>query len=188
VSRLLFRLAAVAAFVSPASHAAAADETSVNVERRGPQIVVDVNMHVPAPLANTWGAWTDFEQMPGYLPTLKHSKIMRREGNQLEVAQRTETKVLLVPFTVNTLRRVDLVPMQEIRTQLLSGDFKSYTSSTKFTDKGDRTQVVYHGEYVPMTNVPLVMSASMVESHTRRHFQLLGAEAQRRHAMAAAPK
>ncbi len=73
---------------------------------------------------------TDYEHMASFMSNVKTSNVLRREGNVLEVAQSGATEVAFLTFSFAAVRSVELLPMREIRSHLLKGDFKSYESTT----------------------------------------------------------
>jgi len=175
---LLLSVPALAGMGAPL-WAAAADST-VKVERRGDAVVVDVERDVPAPLADTWAVLTDFDHMAAFMTGVKSSKVVGRDGNTLELAQTARAGFAFVHFEFASLRAVELLPMQEIRTRLISGDFVSYDSTTKLSDRGAGTRLVYHGVYVPKRWMPPLVGTSAMEAETRRQYDQLVAEVLRR--------
>lgn len=159
---------------------AAADAIDVKVERRAEQIVVDVSAHIPASLAHTWEVLTDYEHMPAFIQNIKSSRVVRREGNVLEVAQSGETTFAFMRFSYASVRRAELVPMHEIRTSLVSGDFKAYASTTRLVEQGGQTWVTYHGEYVPARTLPPLIGPEIIATQTKKHYQQLSDEVLRR--------
>ncbi|MFO1271457.1 MAG: SRPBCC family protein [Rubrivivax sp.] len=170
--------------------AAQAQEVQAKVERAGEKIVVDLKARVAAPLATTWGVLIDYERMPEFVSTLKTSKVTSRQGNQLEVSQTGETRVAFMNFKFATVRAVELLPMTEIRTKLVSGDFKSFDTVTRLTEEGGDTVIAYRGEYIPNAWVPPMLGPSVIAGETKRQYGQLLAEVLRRHAAApaASPK
>lgn len=158
-----------------------AQEMTVKVERRGDAVVLDVEVQVPASVAGTWDVLTDYDHMTAFMPNLKASAVVARKGNTLEVAQTGEAKFGFMSFSFSSLRAVELSPMREIRTRLISGDFKSFDSTTRLLDQGAGTLLVYHGEYVTKNWVPPIIGTSTMEAETRKQYGQLVAETIRRH-------
>ena len=113
-----------------AATSCAAQEIHVRVERNGDTVVVDVDAHMPGTLRDTWAVFTDYENMASFISNLTSSKVVAKKGHTLEVMQTGSTKVGFMTFGFEAVRAVDLLPMHEIRSSLVSGDFKSYSSTT----------------------------------------------------------
>lgn len=162
-----------------------AQEVKVKVLRHGETIVVDVEAHVAAPVKDAWSVFTDYDHMASFLTNIKHSKVLARDGNRLEVEQAGETRVAFMRFGFRAVREVELTPMQEIRSSLVSGDFKAYVSTTQVTATPTGAKISHHGEYVPKSWMPPLIGPAVIESETHKQYLEFIAEIERR---AAAPK
>jgi carbon monoxide dehydrogenase subunit G len=162
-----------------------AQPIDVRVEKRGELVVVDVEATVAAPLQQAWAVLTDYDHMASYLSMLKSSAIVAREGNTLQVEQTGEAQRAFLHFTFRSLRSVELVPEREIRSHLISGDFKSYAFTTRIAAKGGQTQISHHGEYVPTRWVPPGIGPALIKGETTRQYEELIAEMLRRERAAA---
>jgi ribosome-associated toxin RatA of RatAB toxin-antitoxin module len=171
---------ALAASVLAAANACSADELAVRVERRGDLVVIDVEATVAAPVRDAWSVLTDYEHMASFVSNLKSSNVLSRNGNSLEVSQTGETKVAFMRFSFAVVRAVELVPMQEIRSTLVKGDFKSYEASTRIIDQRSHLLIVHHGEYVPKAWLPPMVGMAVIKSETHKQFGELVAEILRR--------
>ncbi len=165
-----------------------AQPIEVRVEKRGDLVVVDVEATVAAPPQQAWAVLTDYDHMASYLSMLKSSAIVARSGNTLQVEQTGEAHRAFLHFTFRSLRTVELVPGREIRSQLISGDFKSYVFRTRIAAKGAQTQISHHGEYVPTRWVPPGIGPALIKDETTRQYEELIAEMLRRERAAAATR
>lgn len=155
----------------------------MKVQRQGEAIVVDVEAIVAAPVREAWSVFTDYDHMASFITNIKHSKIVVRDGNLLEVEQTGETRVAFMRFSFVAVRAVELVPMQEIRSSLVSGDFKAYSSTTRVVATPSGAKITHHGEYVPKSWMPPpLIGPAMIESETRKQYQEFIAEIERRSA------
>jgi ribosome-associated toxin RatA of RatAB toxin-antitoxin module len=153
----------------------------VVVQTRSGSVVIDVTARLHAKREVVWAVLTDYDHMAEFLTTLKASSILVRRGNQMEVAQTGEAKRGFLHFTFSTVRSVELIPDREIRSQLISGDFKSYEFTTRIAEAADGVvTIVHHGEYEPNTWVPPVVGPALIESETRKQYAELMAEIARR--------
>lgn len=162
------------------SASAAAQEIDVRVQRHGEAVIVDVEAHVPGPLRETWAVFTDYENMASFISNLTASKVVTRDGDKLEVMQAGRTKVGFLTFGFEAIRSVELVPMREIRSGLVSGDFKAYSSTTSLTPVATGTQIRHHGEYVPKKWLPPLIGPAVIEHETHKQYQEFAAEIERR--------
>ena len=157
-----------------------AQPIDVRVDRRGELVVVDVEATVAAAPQRVWAVLTDYDHMASYLSMLKSSAIVARDGNTLQVEQTGEAHRAFLHFTFRSLRAVELVPGKEIRSHLISGDFKSYVFTTRIAEKGAQVQISHHGEYVPTRWVPPGIGPALIKGETTRQYEELIAEMLRR--------
>ena len=162
----------------------AAQEVVVRVERHGDAVVVDVEAVMPGALAEAWAVFTDYEHMAGFISNLTASKVLTRTEHTLQVMQSGRTKVGFLSFGFEAVRAVELLPMREIRSSLVSGDFKAYASTTSLTPTNGGTQVRHHGEYVPKKWLPPLVGPAVIEHETKKQYQEFAAEIERRTASA----
>jgi hypothetical protein len=172
------------AFLLFFSAGASAQEITVKVERHGESVVVDVEAHVPGALHDAWAVFTDYDNMASFISNLTASKVLERKDNVLEVMQAGRSKVGFLTFGFEAVRAVELVPMREIRSSFVSGDFKSYSSITSLASTGQGTQIRHHGEYVPKKWLPPLIGPAVIEHETKKQYQEFAAEIERRTASA----
>ena len=171
------------ALLAAAATSCAAQEVNVRVERNGETVVVDVDAQMPGTLRETWAVFTDYENMASFITNLTASRIVARKEHSLEVMQAGSTKVGFMTFGFQAVRTVDLLPMHEIRSSLVSGDFKAYASTTSLSTAGSGTRVRHHGEYVPKSWLPALVGPAVIERETKKQYQEFAAEIERRNAL-----
>lgn len=186
IAMVVASLATLAAFAVPA-RAAPLDDSgiAVRVEQRGASIVIDVEVPVDATAQEVWAVLTDYEHMAAFVSNLRSSAVLRRDGNRLDVEQIGEARRGPFAYPFETVRRVELVPISEIRSSLVSGKFRSYAFSTRIVDNGARATIVNHGEYEPTTWVPPLFGTVMIEDETRNQYAEIRREILRRKGVAA---
>ena len=177
-------LAAAMAIGSPAARAAAADakDIVVHVQRVGAWVRVDVEFVVEATPAEAWNVLTDYDHMAKIVSNVEQSRIIKREGDKLEVAQKGKAGIGPISMSFDIVREVVLTPFQEIHSRLISGDMKSSEFTTRLSSEGKATRVVNHGEYLPKIWVPPMIGPAFIEAETRKQYQELRAEMLRRKA------
>jgi hypothetical protein len=163
-----------------------ATDVQVHVQRHGGTVVIDVETTVEAPLAVAWSVFTDYDHMTAFLASLRESRVIARNGNLLEVQQSGETRIMFLKFGFKAVRLVELVPMHEIRSGLVSGDFKTWVSTTRFTPTGTGVHISHHGEYAPKAWLPPGIGPMVIAAETRKQYLQFIAEIARR--TAATPK
>ena len=165
-------------------HAAAPDQDiEVRVKKNGPEVAVDVDCPVNASAAVTWEVLTDYDHMSEFLSDVQHSSVQARDGHTLQVYQKGKAERGLLSITFENLREVVLVPHQEIRSRLISGDLKASAFTTRVVDDGTLVHIINSGRYTPKLWVPPIIGPTLIEAETRKHFGELRTEILRRHAL-----
>ncbi|KQU78605.1 hypothetical protein ASE08_03170 [Rhizobacter sp. Root16D2] len=167
---------------------AQAQPVDVQVLLQGDKVVLDVSASVAAEREQVWAVLTDYEHMAGFVSNLKSSAVIGHDNNALQVEQSGEARHGLLHFAFHSVRSVELVAPQEIRSHLVSGDFKSYEATTRLiVEDGGRTRIAFHGEYVPNRWVPPGIGPSLIRSETGKQYDELIAEIRRRKNAAVPP-
>jgi ribosome-associated toxin RatA of RatAB toxin-antitoxin module len=174
------RLHALPVALLLAATACDAQDIQVHVQRHGETVIVDVDAHMPGPLREVWAVFTDYENMASFISNLTASKVLAKRNDTLEVMQSGQTKVGFMTFGFEAVRAVELVPMKEIRSSLVSGDFKAYASTTSMAPATGGTRVRHHGEYVPKSWLPPLIGPAVIERETHKQYQEFAAEIERR--------
>ncbi len=177
----LFAAAFFAALL-PASPCRAAPQATAHVERRGETIVVDIETTYAGTVEEAWDVLTDYARMASFVRNIKSSVVVSRQGNSLVVRQSGETVVGFFHFGFAADRAVELTPMKEIDSALISGDFKSYVSTTRLVEGPSGVTIAYHGEYVPKSWLPPLIGPAIIESESRKQFGEYVDEMRRRQA------
>ena len=165
--------------------AAADQDIEVRVKKNGAEVAVDVDCPVNASVAVTWEVLTDYDHMSEFLSDLQHSSVQARDGHTLQVYQKGKAERGLLSITFENLREVVLVPNQEIRSRLISGDLKASAFTTRVVDDGTFVHIINSGRYTPKIWVPPIIGPTLIEAETRKHFGELRTEILRRSALRA---
>jgi carbon monoxide dehydrogenase subunit G len=157
-------------------------EVAVHVVKEKATLTIDVEFTVKATAVETWNVLTDYEHMAQIVSSIDSSEVLSRDGNRIEVAQRSHGHAGPIRVSVDGVRVVDLAPYSEIRSHLKKGDLKASDFTTRIVDEGGVTRVTGHGTIVPAAWVAWAISAATVEAQTRRQYQELRDEIVRRRA------
>jgi ribosome-associated toxin RatA of RatAB toxin-antitoxin module len=167
-----------------AGSAAAAGSGSVvehgEVRQTNGGYVADLVIWLPAPRELAFAVLVDFERMPDWVPNLHQTRVLERDANRVTVEHQGVVRygILTVPFT--TLREVDFVAPDRIRTLQVRGTMKRHESRMVFSEDRAGTRIDYHVEMEPSALAALVMNKRRVESELREHCEAIGAEILRR--------
>jgi hypothetical protein len=176
---------ALATLPAAGLQAAVDEDIAVHVKKEGPEVVVDVDLPVNASVAVAWEVLTDYDHMSEFLSNVQSSSVQARDGRMLQVYQKGKATRGLLSISFENLRAVELVPYQEIRSNLISGDMKASAFTTRIVDDGTVIHVINSGRYTPKIWVPPIIGPTLIADETRKHFGELRTEILRRSALRA---
>ena len=182
--RIVYVLA-LAMLPAAGPQAAVDQDIEVHVKKEGPEVVVDVDCPVNTSVAVAWEVLTDYDHMSEFLSNVQSSSVKSRDGRMLQVYQMGKATRGLLSISFENLRAVELVPYQEIRSRLISGDMKASAFTTRIVDDGTVVRIIHSGRYTPKIWVPPVIGPTLIEDETRKHFGELRTEILRRSALRA---
>lgn len=155
-------------------------DLTVAVEKRGERVIVDARMAVEASPPVVWGVLTDFDHMAAFISNLKASSARKLDERSVEVSQKGLAAYGPLSFAFETVRRVELVPPETIRSYQISGTTKFFEGITRVTFAGGRAEISYHGESVPGVWMPPVIGLAFIRNQTEEQFREIRAEMLRR--------
>jgi len=155
----------------------------VHATKDGTTFTVEAEFTVAASLDEVWEVITDFDRMAQIVTSVDSSRIVSRDGNVIQVAQKSHANAGLVRLSTESLREVQLTPNREMHSRLLKGDLKSSEFTTRINDEGGGvTKLTVQGKFVAGGLSGGVITAETVEAQTRRQYQELRDEILRRKA------
>jgi hypothetical protein len=157
----------------------------IDVEKKGGTYFVEVEATAAVPLAVAWDVMTDYDHMSRYVPDLKESRVASRNGLNWTVEQKGVTRI--GPFTSEweSVREVDLTPMERTVSRQIEGRMTRSRSTLAFSQEGAVSRVVYRSETEPGYWIPAFISRAVIAGRIREHFDVMLAEMRSRAAVAA---
>jgi len=180
--RLLSCAAAIAMLMlSAPSGLAAPQDVAVRVTKDGSAFVVEADFTVAATQDEAWDVLTDFDHMTQILSNVDASRITNRDGNRIEVTQKSHAQAGPLRVSLDSVRQVELTPKTEIKSHILkSNDLKSSDFTTRLAEEGGLIKVTVRGSFVPMGFAAAAANPEAVEANTRRQYSELRDEIVRR--------
>jgi carbon monoxide dehydrogenase subunit G len=153
----------------------------VHVSRNGDSFTVDLVMHASVPPAQAFEVLTDFDHMASFVPNLRASQVLSRQGAVLKVSQQGVAQFGPVSRSFESVREVRLIPPSEIRVHGLSGSVKRMDSLMQLQPEPGGTRLQYHAEVDPGSWMPPLVGPALVQHETAEQFSAMLDEMARRH-------
>ena len=161
----------VFAFGSVAAHAA--EDLTVEAQRKGAYVEVRARATIDAPLSVIWGTLTDYERLPEFIPGLKKSRVIRRNGLTTIVEQSGEARFLVFSFPIDVTLEAVENPPTTLRVRSLSGTLRYLDGGYEVEPQSDGPKFVLRwvGTISPDVSLPplfgeIVMRISIEDQFT----------------------
>lgn len=180
----------VLGFLPLAFQAAAADSPylrSVTVTREDASYVCEAVLFAPVPPLLAWEVLTDVDHMVGWVPNLRQSRVLRREGDVAIIEQVGLAQFAFLSFTFTTERRLELNRPVSISAVQIRGDARRYNSVLRLTPEATGTRLNYHAEFEPGLLASLVLSRDFFEHEIGEQFTAMIGEMVRRNERSLTP-
>jgi ribosome-associated toxin RatA of RatAB toxin-antitoxin module len=160
----------------------AAAEIDIQTSHVGDLVSVRAQATIAAPLEVVWGTLTDYERLHEFVPGIKKSKVIARNGNTAIVQQSGEARFFLarVPIEV-TLESTEVPPNIEVRR--IAGTLKQLQGRYETqVMEGTPTQVQLRwiGSIEPENSLPPLIGEALMRRSIKQQFAGMVGEIERR--------
>lgn len=176
----LFLLALVAV-LAPAQAA----EVAVHVTRSGNTLQVDASAEFDGTIARTWQVLTDYNRFAEFIPDVRASRVMSREGSQVRVEQNGEARFLFLSFPMDVSLAITEYPYERIDSRAVAGNFREMRSAYSLETGQGRVLLRYSGRMVPDFYIPPLIGTLVLRHNIETTFRALVDEIERRQAQPA---
>ncbi|AZN35034.1 SRPBCC family protein [Iodobacter ciconiae] len=160
-----------------------AAEPKVDAHKDAELIKIDAELSVPVSKELAWQVMIDFEHMPQFLPQLISSHIISQTGNHWRVSQVLNVPLSFFDYHYESVRDVDLKPLNEIRATSVGGS-EEYKSVALLKPVQGQTVISYHAEW---QSSPLAgFALDTIRNQIHQQFTAMQQEMLRRHNQRAA--
>ena len=125
---------------------------------------------VKAAPAAVWRILTDYNHLADYLPNLKSTRVVSRDGDRVIVEQLGVARFLFFSQPIRLVVQVNERAPDRIDIGLIEGDMKVYRASWELSPLAGATgtRVVYTSTIVPKFHVPGIVGTSVVKRDVAR--------------------
>ena len=162
--------------------ARAAEDLVVAASRKDALIEVRARATLEAPLSLVWDTLTDYERLPEFIPGLKRSRVLSRDGPRAIVEQSGEARFLIFSFPIEvTLESLELPPTS-IRVRALAGNLRHLEGAYEVTPDSHGPKVVlqWTGLIAPDISLPPLLGEMLIRASIADQFTGMVHEIERR--------
>jgi ribosome-associated toxin RatA of RatAB toxin-antitoxin module len=173
-------------FVCFACAARAAEEVSVETQRRGDAVEVSARAVMDAPHALVWSTLTDYSKLPEFVPGLRVSRIVERRGATALVHQQGEARFLFFSHPIDVLVESTEYPPSLIEVRLVRGSLRQLSGRYEIAGlgkaAGGRIELRWTGTIEPEFGLTPLIGELLVRANIEDQFLGMVREIDRREA------
>jgi carbon monoxide dehydrogenase subunit G len=175
--------------LAAASGPALAQDVSIRTGRDGDFITVSASAVMKVDQHVAWAVLSDYDQLAKFIPDMKSSRVISRDGNFVRVEQKGDVGFFFYREPVNMLLEVHEEPPNRITARGVEGNVKGLETRYELHSSGAGVKLDYAGRFVPDFSIPPLIGMPIMNHLIERRFRAMVAEIQRRDALArVAPK
>jgi ribosome-associated toxin RatA of RatAB toxin-antitoxin module len=149
-----------------------------------PMFEVNATGFVRATQQQAWQVLTDYGRLHEFVPDLRSSALLSRDGHEAIVEQRSQSGFLFLSQTIHMIVRVKEQPYSVIDVALVSGDMRDYSAHWELLPSAQNgiggTHVTFEGMMEPAFFVPPVIGKSIVQVNVKRMVEAVVSEIEKR--------
>lgn len=161
---------------------AAAAKVSVVAQRRGDTIDVHASTILRTDPITAWRVLTDYDHYADFIPNLRMSRVIARQGSTVTVEQSGDVVLWLLKVPVAITYEVTESPPDRIRSRAIGGTLRALASSYLLSTTHSGVRLDYAGQISPGYELFGRIEQFAVRKDIQRQFQALVDEIERRSA------
>lgn len=168
-----------------AGREAMAQQVDITAAHRGELITVTASAELQADPHTVWAVISDYDHLAEFIPFMSRSKVVKREGDRLQVDMAGEVVFLIFRQPVDARLEVVETPPRRIVARAVSGNLRSMEGRYAVEPlPSGLVRLSYAGSLTPAFPVPPVLGAVFVRMVVTRQFSAMVAEIVRRDTVA----
>lgn len=166
------------------ARSACAGELTIDVSREGEFVSVRASVYVDADVGIAWQVLTDYDHLSGFIPDMRSSRVVKREGSSVVVEQKGEFGFLFFSKDIDVTLAVSEQPPLRIDARAIAGNLKDLKASYELKDSPSGMQLGYTGRFVPDFFLPPLIGMPLVRHSLERRLRAMVEEIERRYRLA----
>jgi carbon monoxide dehydrogenase subunit G len=163
---------------------ALAQEISIRTARDGDFVTVSASAVMKVDPGIAWAVLTDYDHLAKFIPDMKSSRVVSRDGNKIRVEQRGDVGFFFYREPVNVTLEIFEEPPHRITSRGVEGNIRALESHYNLQASGPGVRLDYTGRFEPDFAIPPLIGMPIVSRLIERRFRAMVDEIQRRDARA----
>ncbi len=160
----------------------AAGDARVEAIRKGEFIEVRAYAIVDAHLSVIWSTLTDYERLPDFVPGLRKSKVISRQGKTVVIEQSGEARFLMFTFPIDVTLEALERPPASIQVRAISGNLRYFEGGYQVEPDpaGPGMVLRWEGSIIPDVSLPPLIGELVMRMQIEDQFTGMVREIERR--------
>ena len=159
-------------------------DVSIRTARDGEFVTISATAVMKVDPHVAWTVLSDYDHLAKFIPDMKSSRVVSRDGNRLRVEQKGDVGFFFYKEPVNVLLEVHEEPPHRITARSIEGNVSRLETRYELHPSGAGTRLEYAGRFVPEFAIPPLIGMPFVNRVIERRFRAMVTEIQRRDALA----
>jgi carbon monoxide dehydrogenase subunit G len=177
-------LIAALALTASGTQGATPGDVSIRTSREGEFVTVFATAVMRVDPRVAWAVLSDYDHLAEFIPDVKSSRVVSRDGNRVRVEQKGEVGFIFYKQPVIVMLEVNEEPMRRITARGVEGNVKGLESYYELHQSGSEVRLDYAGRFDPDFSVPPLIGMPVMRRVIERRFRAMVEEIQRRDALA----
>lgn len=161
---------------------AAAAMVTINTKLQGDAVDIHASALLNADAATAWRVLTDYDRYAEFIPDLRVSRVLARDGAKIIVEQSGDAALWLFKLPVHVRFEVNELPPNSLQSRTVAGSVRVLASIYALVPVASGVRLDYAGQIVPGFELVGRIEQTVVQQNAARHFQALADEIERRSA------
>ena len=159
-------------------------DVQIRTARDGDFVTVSASAVMKVDPNVAWAVLSDYDHLARFIPDMKSSRVVSREGNVVKVEQKGDVGFFFYKEPVSMLLEVREEPPTKIFARGIEGNIKGLETRYELHHSDAGTKLVYAGRFEPDFSIPPLIGMPLVTRLIERRFRAMVNEIQRRDALA----
>ena len=177
-------IAALALAAAPGTQGAAPADVSIRTAREGDFVTVSASAVMRVDQRIAWAVLSDYDHLANFIPDVKSSRVVSRDGNKVRVEQIGEVGFIFYKQAVTVILEVHEEPLRRITARGVEGNVKGLESYYELHALGPEVRLDYVGRFDPDFSIPPLIGMPVLRRVIERRFRAMVEEIKRRDALA----
>jgi ribosome-associated toxin RatA of RatAB toxin-antitoxin module len=144
--------------------------------REGERFIIEATAEIEATVADAWKVLTDYDRLAEFIPGVRESRVMSRQGSLAVIELHGEASWLFFTFPMRVRLAIEEFPYDRIESTAIGGDFREMHGVYFLRAIPGGTNLHYEGTFTPDFRVPPLIGTLLMRSRLEKRFRALVSE------------